>query len=124
MWIWKPALGVRNHSSLTVSAVNATAGIRCGGATPSASHVADRQRPGAHTEDPARKIRSMFYALAFIPQDVAKSAAFNSLCHCCLIAYYDVTFEEEAEKHADDCLYVKWRDLIGDPLERILDEED
>ena len=62
------------------------------------------------------KYDQCFNALANIPPDVAKSAAFNHLCHC----PYDSTFEEAVERHERKCLYVKWRDLIGEPLEKVL----
>jgi hypothetical protein len=64
------------------------------------------------------KYDQCFNALAAIPPDVVKSAAFNHLCHC----PYDATADDESEKHKSRCLYVKWRDLIGEPLESVLTE--
>ena len=79
----------------------------------------------AHTSKIApAKYEECFAQLEIIPGDVAKSAAFNNLCHCRHVTNYDVHFEEEAEMHTDDCLYVKWRELIGDPLESVLGEDD
>jgi hypothetical protein len=80
----------------------------------------------AHTQKiPPVKYEECFAQLEIIPEDVAKSAAFNNLCHCAQITNYDVTFEDEEEKHADGgCLYVRWRELIGDPLESILGEDE
>lgn len=70
------------------------------------------------------KYDQVFYELAFIPQDIAKSAACNNLCRCRHATNYDADFEDEREKHLGDCLYVAWRDLIEDPLESILDDRD
>jgi hypothetical protein len=59
-----------------------------------------------------------FQALATIPPDVPKSAAFNHLCRC----PYDAVAmaDDESERHKSKCLYVVWRDLIGEPLESFL----
>jgi hypothetical protein len=62
------------------------------------------------------KYDQCFNALANIPPDVAKSAAFNHLCHC----PYDATTNDGSEKHKSKCLYVLWRDLIGEPLQSVL----
>jgi hypothetical protein len=59
-----------------------------------------------------------FNALATIPPDVPKSAAFKQLCRCS----YGARVEDEAERHKEKCLYVVWRDLIGEPLESVLTE--
>jgi hypothetical protein len=64
------------------------------------------------------KYDQCFNALANIPPDVAKSAAFNHLCHC----PYEATADEESERHKSKCLYVVWRDLIGEPLQSVLTE--
>jgi len=58
------------------------------------------------------KYDKCFHALATISPDVAKSTAFEHLCHC----HYDSTLGDETERHKDKCLYVLWRDLIGEPL--------
>lgn len=80
----------------------------------------------AHTQKIApASYEECFAQLAVIPEDVAKSAAFNNLCHCAQITSYDVTSEDEEEKHADGaCLYVRWRELIDEPLESILGEDE
>jgi hypothetical protein len=79
----------------------------------------------AHTQKIAPdKYEKCFAQLAVIPGDVGKSAAFNNLCQCREVTNYDVHFEEEAEMHTDDCLYVRWRELIGDPLESILADDE
>ena len=62
------------------------------------------------------KYDQCFHALTTIPPDVAKSAALNDLCHC----PYDATADDELERHKGKCLYVLWRDLIGEPLQSIL----
>jgi hypothetical protein len=61
-----------------------------------------------------------FNALANIPPDVPKSAAFKHLCHC----PYDAVAmaDDESERHKSKCLYVIWRDLIGEPLPSVLIE--
>ncbi len=53
--------------------------------------------------------------LQSVPPDVALSAGFNNLCKCG-VEYYD----DFAERHKRKCLYVKWRKLIDDPLESVL----
>ena len=62
------------------------------------------------------KYDQCFHALASIPPDVPKSAAFNHLCHC----PYDEVANYQSEKHKNKCLYVLWRDLIGEPLQSVL----
>jgi hypothetical protein len=71
---------------------------------------------------PPAKYEHCLSLLRLIPKDVSRLMAFTNLCRCTVPHVYGLTMEDEAEKHAKGCLYVAWRDLIDEPLERLLAE--
>ena len=59
--------------------------------------------------------------LETIVPDVRKSEAFESLCRCKDRTYFD---EDIKDYHNKLCRYVRWRNLIGDPLESLLEDKE
>lgn len=53
--------------------------------------------------------------------DVSMWEAFKTLCQCKDLTLYAEEVEWEQEAHSKKCRYVKWRKLIGKPLESLFD---